>query len=935
MADFRNDAGASNSTTNNNSSAQPRLEFHSNIEWAPAYQRNNKANGQKNLRCFPNHCQGLGHQRGFCGHSIVINFFYLPPTVKGKLYSFGHFCIADCELNSPAAAAAKGVSRERFKPGDILPMDQVQPKIRQADEPLLEYIEGLELQDRRLDADGTVRVNFEFNRNLKGWHYGFLGSKLTRNVYHTFRSYVLEHVAATAEEPEHYRVLAAVTSPKWKLFCRRRNRTGVLPPKLDVPAPKGKSQRGRKAASNNSRKMGLDGDHLLDSAGPSDPNAFGIPMSLSVPGMRQAKKRRESSACAEIGCHSSQQHHHGQMHGHFGKSASRRFSNIPGDSGDYFGLGQSHSHLAQHQRQMGADPFAANQYYNSMMFRGDNDHDFGGTGRGQAQHMEDFHPGGYDGNNELKYYVRRLASHERLEATGRSTITRKRTSDSQRDHVLESKSSEDDQHGFALQQQQQQQQQQHEKSRGRHRSSSGGSTTTNNNNNNNTTNAWSTCFGQQDAALGRHHSIPHLVQSNMATSSSSSSVVPPPPPPPPLQAMASTGASSMGSAPPKMSSKKKREAEQQATSAARHKCLLRVLHMVDLDFTKADPHTSLALRDHSQFELFSEFVLELLLVWESTDRRGPVKVNRKTRPTSFSHNEPGLASFLLSKQEFLDRISVFVGSKPVEQRKTDPYGTVSFVFNILKHYLLEFVSVFGPASSGSSSSTIPGIGGSVSVAPPVNTLYPCMSTLSLKGGLESLLQDRGSPTRGGDRENVARSGNAAVSRTASVKLGDMDLERFTQELEPLATSDGMDDLALRATKSWKTMSSAKLQHKLSQNLLAASAKASCSNLLKSQFSEHSIMNASFFNKNPKRGSLFSLSNIPSALHLAGPAASSNAKSSHNATASAISLGIKKPGASGAPAGARGGSNKAGNSMKELDDFLKKECGVQEVEEVEG
>mmetsp|Transcript_21997 Transcript_21997/g.35311 ORF Transcript_21997/g.35311 Transcript_21997/m.35311 type:complete len:171 (-) Transcript_21997:13-525(-) len=160
----------------------PRLEFHSNIQWAQAYQRNNKANGQKNLRCFPNHCQGLGHQRGFCGHSIVINFYYLPQSIQGQLYSFAHFCIADCELNSPAAAAAKGVSRERFKPGDVLSIEQVRSKIRQADEPLLEYIEGLELQDRRIDADGSVRVNFEFNRNLKGWHYGFLGSKLTRNV---------------------------------------------------------------------------------------------------------------------------------------------------------------------------------------------------------------------------------------------------------------------------------------------------------------------------------------------------------------------------------------------------------------------------------------------------------------------------------------------------------------------------------------------------------------------------------------------------------------------------------------------------------------------------------------------------------------------------------------------------------------------------------
>ena len=43
-----------------------------------------------------------------------------------------------------------------------------------------------------------ARVKFEFNRNLRGWHYGFLGSKLTRNVRHAYKAYVLEKVPAAA-----------------------------------------------------------------------------------------------------------------------------------------------------------------------------------------------------------------------------------------------------------------------------------------------------------------------------------------------------------------------------------------------------------------------------------------------------------------------------------------------------------------------------------------------------------------------------------------------------------------------------------------------------------------------------------------------------------------------------------------------------------------
>ena len=43
------------------------LIFDPSMVWTDAYQRNNKANGQKNLRCFPGCCEAVGHQRGFCG----------------------------------------------------------------------------------------------------------------------------------------------------------------------------------------------------------------------------------------------------------------------------------------------------------------------------------------------------------------------------------------------------------------------------------------------------------------------------------------------------------------------------------------------------------------------------------------------------------------------------------------------------------------------------------------------------------------------------------------------------------------------------------------------------------------------------------------------------------------------------------------------------
>jgi len=201
----------------------PRLEFHNNLQWVDAYQRNNKSNGQKNLRCFPNHCQGLGHQPGFCGHSIIIDFSYSIEELKGaKLYSFAHFAVAESELESPALVGARGIQRREYSVGDVVPEHQIKDKVRLADMPLREYIEGLELQERRPLSNDRERVSFEFNRNLKGWHYGFHGSKLTRNVLHNFRAYVVQQLGNGQ-----CRILAEVASPPWKLFCRRRKRPGI------------------------------------------------------------------------------------------------------------------------------------------------------------------------------------------------------------------------------------------------------------------------------------------------------------------------------------------------------------------------------------------------------------------------------------------------------------------------------------------------------------------------------------------------------------------------------------------------------------------------------------------------------------------------------------------------------------------------------------
>jgi len=734
----------------------PRLEFHSNIQWAQAYQRNNKANGQKNLRCFPNHCQGLGHQRGFCGHSIVVNFYYVPQNFKGALYSFAHFCIADCELNSPAAAAARGVSRERFQSGDILTVEQVRCKIRQADDPLLEYIEGLELQDRRLDGDGMVRVNFEFNRNLKGWHYGFLGSKLTRNVYHTFRAYVLELLPGANGESDRYRVLASVTSPKWKLFCRRRNRSGVLPPKIENGEPAAKLPNAQQT------RLPMNSEPAIATMPANCAIAANAHSHVNVTKAqdRKLKKRRPES----------------KLYGIPGQAIltpGRRQSS--GDSDDCI------------------HPLGGFQNFGSLPPPPPP------QARGNPSLFEDGWMSSYGDN--IKVHMRRQASQERLSKSGRSGLSKKRQANASPKAMREE------------------------------------------------TSPWAKCFADEN--FSRSNSIPDLLPYTLIGQENGKKMTDP-----------------------------------------RQLSIHQILKMVQIDFKNfTSPESPLQLRENSQMQVFHSAVNDLLHIWAAPTRRarkGAGPGYRRARSSSrtrrdvppceeYELNEVGFSRFLVDTEEFGNQLTEYVTKYPLDQRKTSPYGNAAFLLGKLKEYQNNFLGLtnqkgkkpFGLAMEKEDKAD-----------EFVGSLFPCMSTLSLRGGLDDIL--------GGSSSSSSRH-NAHTTSLAST----YELDRFTRELDTLDNGDAAFS-SLAALKSWRKMSSQKLTQKLSQIFPP--------NLLTSKLSDQSFLNGASFMKKSKRGSFASIPNLPSSINL---------------RKASISNG-----------------NKRLDTMKELDDFLKTECGVQEVEEVE-
>ncbi|CAK9113502.1 Uncharacterized protein SCF082_LOCUS52609, partial [Durusdinium trenchii] len=202
------------------------MGFRNGTTWKLAYQRNNKSKGQKNLRCFPNCCLGFGHQDGFCGQSITVHCELDPKELDtSKVMAVGEFAV------ETSAGHANGA---------LIPLSCVNNHGTEMDAKSSKtYIEGLRVQSKSIMSaqalggtaslaqpsssgqSGTM-LQYEFNRNLKGWHYGFLGSKKTRNLYHVFRAFLVEKTEKKANGEPLFRVLASCRSPPWQMYCRRR-----------------------------------------------------------------------------------------------------------------------------------------------------------------------------------------------------------------------------------------------------------------------------------------------------------------------------------------------------------------------------------------------------------------------------------------------------------------------------------------------------------------------------------------------------------------------------------------------------------------------------------------------------------------------------------------------------------------------------------------
>ena len=185
----------------------------------PAYQRNNKRGGLKNLRCFPA-CGAEHRLRGFCGRSVLVTLKTAEPCDARELFAWCNF---------------EEVSGEpRFAVGSRVMLSDMDAQTRTKNEPTLPLIGGQVIDAPVASVARDPRtVVMDFNRERRGWHYGWPSNKHTSNDRHYLRCSVFKADPAAAAGPSGSSgalvCVATFTSPQFILFSRRRRRITVEP----------------------------------------------------------------------------------------------------------------------------------------------------------------------------------------------------------------------------------------------------------------------------------------------------------------------------------------------------------------------------------------------------------------------------------------------------------------------------------------------------------------------------------------------------------------------------------------------------------------------------------------------------------------------------------------------------------------------------------
>ncbi len=213
------------------------IEFEASVNWSDSYQRNNKRDGLKHLRCFP-FCDMPHKNSGFCGCPVRVRITREQARWPlEKLYGWSEFGRQDEE--------------PRLKVGSIVSTTECENNTRSRKNPLRPWYQGYPIETENFsEQQGNVveeskrvcvkgsKVGkesdennehlrqeevmcMEFNGRKRGWNYSWAANKHTCDCFHVLWVYLLvEHGS------EAYRCIGAFPSPAFSVYCRKRVEKG-------------------------------------------------------------------------------------------------------------------------------------------------------------------------------------------------------------------------------------------------------------------------------------------------------------------------------------------------------------------------------------------------------------------------------------------------------------------------------------------------------------------------------------------------------------------------------------------------------------------------------------------------------------------------------------------------------------------------------------
>jgi hypothetical protein len=196
-----------------------KAEFLDYLNFEGRYQRNNKAKGRKNLRCYPS-CRSTGHVKtGFCGRPVRIKVTYDTQAAEAiDILAFAQFRVCTSPASSDvllgtAMPFAEIVNRSRgtsHNPGG---------------KALNPWFPGV-IVSTTSDQNSAVAA-FSFNAASKGWHYAWQSHRMTRETRHCLHVFILTARREGRSTSMKFKCVVELFSPSFDMCSRQKQRSKV------------------------------------------------------------------------------------------------------------------------------------------------------------------------------------------------------------------------------------------------------------------------------------------------------------------------------------------------------------------------------------------------------------------------------------------------------------------------------------------------------------------------------------------------------------------------------------------------------------------------------------------------------------------------------------------------------------------------------------